>query len=144
LLAKIEACGQTDWVRFTADFHASSHLLVALEDSEIVGFLRYVIQPIGPDMGCPPVKLNDVELTEVKVLAFAVDEARRGRGVGRALQQDAIERAREAGCYQVRSHSSGNNGANHHLKLSMGFAVHPIVRGDDDKGVYFILPLVSP
>jgi GNAT superfamily N-acetyltransferase len=144
LLAKIDSWGQTDWVSFTADFHFSTHLLVALKGGEIVGFLRYVAQPIGPDMGCPPMALNDAQLIEAKVLAFAVDGAHQGQGIGRALQQEVIRRAREAGCYQVRSHSSGKNEANHHLKLSMGFAVHPIVRGEDEKGVYFVMPLTNP
>ena len=28
-----------------------------------------------------------------------------------------------------------------HLKLSMGFAVHPVRHGDDTGGVHFVLPL---
>jgi GNAT superfamily N-acetyltransferase len=141
LLAAVEAHAQTDWVSFTADFHISSHMLVVLHSERIAGFLRYVVQQIGPDMGCPPVTLGGKPLTEAKVLAFAVDSTYRRKGFGRALQEDVVRRAREAGCYQVRSHSSGSNEANHRLKLSMGFGIHPIVRGDDSKGAYFILPL---
>jgi GNAT superfamily N-acetyltransferase len=141
LLAAVEAQDQSEWVSFTADFHISSHVLVVLASERIAGFLRYVVQQIGPDMGCPPVTFDGKPLTEAKVLAFAVDSAYRRNGFGRALQEDVVRRAREAGCYQVRSHSSGSNEANHRLKLSMGFGVHPIVRGEDDKGAYFILPL---
>ena len=47
------------------------------------------------------------------------------------------------GCYQIRSHSSGDNQANHYLKLSLGYGVHPIIRGEDQRGVYFVLPLWS-
>lgn len=141
LLALIEAEGQADWVAFQAPFHRSSHLLVAGAGGEIAGFLRLVIQPIGPDMGCPPLLLGAAELTEAKVLAFGVPAAWRRRGVGRALQAAAISFARAAGCHQLRSHSGGDSQANQQLKLAMGFAAHPIVRGDDQRGAYFILPL---
>jgi len=136
--------GQTDWVTFHAPFHLSEHTLVALEGDTILGFLRFVTQHIGPDMGCPPVTFRGKALLEGKVLAFAVVEKHRNRGVGRALQQEVIRSAKALGCYQVRSHSSGENRANHHLKLALGFAVHPIVRGEDRGGAYFVLPIGFP
>ncbi|HEY1016624.1 MAG TPA: GNAT family N-acetyltransferase [Herpetosiphonaceae bacterium] len=141
LLALIEAEGQADWVAFRADFHRSSHLLVAGAGAAIAGFLRLAIQPIGPDMGCPPLTLAGAELTEAKVLAFGVPAAWRRRGAGRALQEAAISFARARGCHQLRSHSDGAHQANQQLKLAMGFAVHPIVRGDDERGAYFVMPL---
>jgi GNAT superfamily N-acetyltransferase len=133
--------GQTGWVESTAPYHRSSHLLVALVGEEIAGFLRFVVQPIGPELDRPPVMLDDEILMEAKVLAFASVPAFRRRGLGRALQEATIERAVALGCHQVRSHSGGSNVANHRLKLAMGFGVHPIVRGDDKGGAYFILPL---
>jgi GNAT superfamily N-acetyltransferase len=132
---------QRNWLAFKAEWHLSSHLLVAVEDETVVGFLRFVLQPIGPDMDCPAVVVDGVELIESKIMAFGVVPERRRQGIGRALQQAAIERARELDCYQVRSHSSGDNQANHRLKLAMGFAMHPIVRGDDNHGCYFLMPL---
>lgn len=143
LLALIEAQGQHDWVIFLGDWHLSSHLLVARRDEVLVGFLRFVVQEIGPDADCPPIMLDGGALTEAKVLAFAVDTAHQRRGIGRALQIAGIQRARALGCYQVRSHSSGDNTANHRLKLAMGFGVHPIVRGQVTSGVYFVLPLAA-
>jgi len=144
LLAVIEGQGQSDWVAFTADFHQSTHILVALDEARIIGFLRYVVQAIGPDAGCPPVALDGRTLREAKILAFGVDPARQRRGIGRALQLRCIAEARERGCYQVRSHSGGDHPANHALKLGLGFGVQPIVRGDDTRGAYYILPLASP
>jgi hypothetical protein len=41
----------------------------------------------------------------------------------------------------MRSYSGGDNVANHHLKLTMGFGIHPVVRGEDLGGVYFVMPL---
>jgi GNAT superfamily N-acetyltransferase len=141
LLAVIEAEGQLRWTITNADYHCSDHMLAALDGDEIVGFLRYVRQPIGSDSDCPPVLLNGEVLIEAKVLAFGVVPNHQRRGVGRLLQLEAIHQAQVQGCYQLRSHSAGKYTANHHLKLSLGFAVHPIVRGDDRQGVYFILPL---
>jgi GNAT superfamily N-acetyltransferase len=143
LRAFVEAQGQTRWVNFAAAWHRSSHLLVAAQDGAIAGFLRYTVQEIGPDAGCPPVLLGDVPLLEAKVLAFAVDAAHQRQGIGRALQVALIAAARRQDCYQVRSHSGGDHPANHQLKLGLGFAIHPIVRGDDDKGAYFIMPLTG-
>lgn len=139
----IEAEQQTRYLTFEAEWHHSSHVLVALHEADVVGFLRFIEQKIGPDNEQPSVHLGGIALTEAKILAFGVIERARNRSVSRLLQQAALEWAYELGCYQVRSHSEGKNSANHHLKLSMGFAVHPTIRGDDDRGAYFIMPLHS-
>jgi GNAT superfamily N-acetyltransferase len=137
----IEVEKQTEYLEFTAPWHQGSHMLVALQDTNIVGFLRFVVQVIGPDDGLPPVQGEGKALAEAKILTFGVVAEVRNQGVGRALQLAGITWARELGCYQVRSHSDGVRHANHHLKLSLGFAVHPIERGEDKRGVYFIMPL---
>lgn len=128
-------------MNFTADWHVNSEMLVARSDESVVGFLRFVVQPIGPDADCPEIVLNGERLIEAKVIACGVAEAHRRRGVGRALQKGLIEHARALNCYQIRSHSGGDHPENHALKLAMGFGVHPIVRGGDTRGAYFILPL---
>jgi GNAT superfamily N-acetyltransferase len=137
----IEALNQVNWINFKADFHQSSHLLAAQKENTVVGFLRFVIQEIGADEERPPVIFDGAPLIEAKIVAFGVRKAFRQQGIGRALQEEALRQARRRNCHQVRSHSSGWNEANHHLKLAMGFGVHPIVRGEDDKGVYFVMPL---
>lgn len=136
--------GQASWAEATAPYHRSSHLLVALVGEAIAGFLRFVVQPIGPELDRPPVTLDGRELSEAKVLAFATLPKFRRRGIGRALQEATIERATAFGCHQIRSHSGGGNAANHRLKLALGFGIHPIVRGDDSGGAYFVLPLPRP
>ncbi|HEY3474745.1 MAG TPA: GNAT family N-acetyltransferase [Anaerolineales bacterium] len=141
LLAVVAQLHQDDWFTFTAEWHYSSHVLVAQHGTEIAGFLRFVVQEIGPDADCRPVQWKGENLREAKVIAFGVLPAQRGRGIGRKLQEALREQAEALGCYQIRSHSSGDNQANHRLKLSLGYGVHPIVRGDDRGGVYFILPL---
>ena len=141
LVAFVTQQSQRDWLTFSADWHASSHVLVALHNTEIVGFLRFVLQDIGPDADCPPVQWNGENLREAKVLAFGVLPAHRRQGIGRTLQEALGQQARALGCYQIRSHSGGDNRENHQLKLSLGYGVHPIVRGNDRHGIYFILPL---
>lgn len=144
-LSRIVAnAGQASWVAFRADWHQSDHMVVALDAARIVGFLRFVVQPIGAEEDHELAMLDGVVLTEAKILAFGVVENQRGKGWGRALQTAALERARALGCYQVRSWSDGAHDANHRLKLRLGFGVYPQVRGDDRKGVYFIMPLVAP
>jgi GNAT superfamily N-acetyltransferase len=137
----IEAHDQEAWVNFVAEWHISSHLLVAQAEGVVAGFLRYVVQPIGSDADCPPLEFLGEQLTEAKVLAFGVAIGKRRQKIGRRLQIELIARAKALGCYQVRSHSGGKHKENHQLKLSLGFGVHPIVRGDDRAGVYFVLPL---
>jgi len=120
-----------------------SHLLVALQTNEVVGFIRFAVQPIGPEAQCPILYLDGAPLTEAKIHAFAVRQEARGQGIGTELQQQTILRAKALGCYQVASYSSYGRDANHHLKLSLGFAAQPEVHGDNQQGVYFLMPLRS-
>jgi GNAT superfamily N-acetyltransferase len=117
------------------------YLFVALQLNEVVGFLRFAMQPIGPEAKCPPLYLNGIQLTEAKIHAFAVREESRSQGIGTELQRQAIRRAQALGCFQVASYSSYGRDANHHIKLSLGFGAQPEVHGDNQQGVYFIMPL---
>ena len=76
-----------------------------------------------------------------RVLAFGTRPDRRRQGIGTALLRYAIDEARAAGCWQVRSHSPGGYRSDHRLKFRLGFAFHPEVRGGDDRAGHFILPL---
>ncbi|MBA3531720.1 MAG: GNAT family N-acetyltransferase [Ardenticatenales bacterium] len=117
-------------------------LLAAVHGGEIVGFLMFLVQPIGPEMDCPV--LCDSEgtaLTEAKIRAFHVREAQRGQGIGTALQRAVLRLAGELGCYQVRSLSSYTRHANYAIKLKLGFVAHPTIRQLKDRqepSVYWI------
>src|SRR5215211_4568620 len=141
LLTLVAQLNQEDWFTFTAAWHSSSHILVAQRSLEIVGFLRFVLQDIGPDTDCTPIPWMGENLREAKVIAFGVLASQRRQGIGRKLQEALRQKAQALGCYQIRSHSSGDNLANHHLKLSLGYGVRPIVWSEDRRGVYFILAL---
>ncbi len=132
--------GQTDWALDPYFARFSRHFLVAQRADKLVGFLMFVHWEIGPhDRNTPKLQLNGETLTEAKVLAFGVPKPFRRQGIGRALQERTIERARELGCYQVRSVSELDHGDNHQLKLSLGFAVEPMERPTPTFA--FIMPL---
>jgi GNAT superfamily N-acetyltransferase len=116
------------------------HLLAALQDAHVVGFLQFAVMPIGPEANCPVLTLDGQTLLEAKIHAFAVDPGLRNHGIGSALQKRAITWARQLGCYQLASQSAYDREANYHVKLSLGFAVQPVHNGDEDS-VFFIMPL---
>ncbi len=141
LMQLATAVSQDRWMTIRFDWHLSSHMLVALQSDQIVGYLRLVQQEIGADMERPSVTFNANPLIEAKVMAFAVAESHHNQGIGHMLQNAAIRKAKQLGCYQMRSFSNGTKPANHHLKISMGFGIHPHMREDDDRGVFFVMPL---
>ncbi len=123
----------------------TSPLIVGLEAGEVAGAIRFALQPIGPEARCPTLQHDGGQLIEAKIHVFAVRPASRGRGIGTQLQKLAIARARRLGCYQVASYSCYDRTANYHIKLSLGFAAQPEVHkdahGNDEQGVYFLMPL---
>lgn len=132
-----------DGERLAIDFEwdKQSIIFVAIHNDVPVGVLKMVVHAIGADNNCGPYSDERGILTEGKVLEFGVRPDMRRRGIGTALQRAAITRARQLSCYQLRSHSGGDRTENHALKISLGFAIDPIVRGNDRDGAYFILPL---
>ncbi|HWG84938.1 MAG TPA: GNAT family N-acetyltransferase [Deinococcales bacterium] len=137
----IDAVGQRAWAEDAAEWHLASRFLVAEEGGAPLGFLRWVVQAVGSEDGGEPFRLDGKVLLEAKVLAFAVAPEARRRGTGRQLQEHLIDLGWRESLYQVRSHTSGESQANHALKLSLGFALHPVKRGSDERGAYFLLPL---
>ncbi len=140
LIKVIEDEHQTDWA-FDSFFEQFPRtFLVALDDDAVVGFLMFVVWAIGPyDRNHPLIKLNGEVLMEAKIIASGVRDAYRRRGIGRTLQEYTLHRAKELGCYQVRSVSDHSHPENHQLKLSMGFGVEPMER--DAPSLAFIMPL---
>lgn len=74
---------------------ASRPILVAVDETDAVQ---------GYCFGIYQQHVNDSVLTDIKTLYIddlCVDEAIRGRGIGRELYAAAVEMARENGCYNV-------------------------------------------
>ena len=140
LVQTIEEENQTGWAFDTFFEQFSRTFLVALKDGKVVGFLMFVVWEIGPhDREHEPVQFKGRALTEAKIIAFGVQETHRRQGIGLALQERTIVRAKELGCYQVRSVSNNDHPENQQLKLSMGFAVDPMER--KKPFLAFVMPL---
>ena len=134
----VEQLEQQPYIEVQAEHFRSSHVFAALVEGRPVGFLRFVVQRLGEDEGRPPLVFRDEVLYEAKIIAFGVLPEERNQGLGRSLQLEAIRRAQELGCCQVRSRSAYENDANYHLKISMGFGIQPSLENDS---VYFLMAL---
>lgn len=86
-------------------------ILMAEEDGERIGFLEGRLFP-----GTPPIGY---------VYFVAVDPARRGRGIGRALVGDALDRFRAEGATHAFAAVSDDNEASRRLFESLGFEEVP-------------------
>lgn len=140
LIQAIAEQNQTHWAFDPFFEQFSRHFMVALKEGKVVGFLMFVVWEIGPhDRNSPPIQFKGTTLTEAKVIAFGVQEAHRRQGVGSTIQEQTIKRAKELGCYQLRSVSGNDHSENYQLKLSMGFALEPMER--DTPSVAFVMPL---
>lgn len=86
----------------------ASHLLIAEEDGYVFGSLTLVLFPIPTGLRA---WIEDV----------VVDAEARGRGVGRLLNEAALERAREAGAATVDLTSRPSREAANRLYQRIGF-----------------------
>lgn len=124
------------WLTIQESYFISDCILVVEIQDQIAGFLRLVTQQIGREEKKFPVIFGSKEiLTEGKVRAFGVMPEYRNRGIGKALQEEAMKQAKAKGCYQLRSRSEYEAQENYSLKISMGFGVHPSLTSDS---VYFV------
>ena len=67
-----------------------SRILVAHTDSKIVGILRLIVIPIGPEDNLPAVEIDGKELLQAKVTNFFVSPEFRRQRIGTDLQKAAI------------------------------------------------------
>jgi GNAT superfamily N-acetyltransferase len=125
------------------EWHLGIYTLVALEDTQIVGVLRFWTQVIGVDEDKPPSIVDGEPAVEAKIVTFHVLDEFRRRGIGRSLELAAVGWARDLGCYQVRTRSAYNRTGNHGLKASLGFGISPGRNRPDgaEDTAFFILPL---
>jgi GNAT superfamily N-acetyltransferase len=94
-----------------------AEVLVAV-DPGLIGCVTFV-----PDAGSPWAEL--VEENESAIRMLAVDPPAQGRGVGRALLETCLERARWLGRDAVFLHSTPWMHAAHHLYATAGFVRVP-------------------
>jgi len=85
-------------------------LLVALDGTELIGTFNLIVVP----------NLTHGAMPRAIVENIVVDERRRRRGIGRALLNEAVSRAREAGCYKVQLLSRRERGEAHRFYEALG------------------------
>ena len=108
-------------LRDVATRATTSCVLVAVSlDGELLGGVTYVS---GPD---DPYSEGLVE-GEAGMRMLAVDPGRHGRGVGRALTQACLERARSDGRRRMVLHTGDWMAAAKHLYESLGFEREPTI-----------------
>ncbi len=150
VLAHLERVEMTQQVlEADGSLHPNKHILGMRDGQEIVGHISFKKQPItipatewSGGQETLVMGKDDAQLYEAFVLTFAVDKTHRRLGYGRALQLAALDTTHELGCYQLRSWSSLDQPANHALKLSLGFSIHPSTHITTDgqviSGAFFV------
>ena len=93
-------------------------LVVRDEDGSLLGGVTYVA-----DEGNPYAEFEGADAAAFRMLA--VDPAAQGRGVGRAMVQACIDRARRDGKRRLTLMTTGSMDAAHHLYGRLGFRRTP-------------------
>ena len=128
-----------------AERAALADVLVAVSEGRVLGGVTYVPAHDNP-------YAEDLAAGEVGIRMLAVDPSAQGLGVGRALMDAALDKARRAGVRGVALHSTPVMRSAHRLYESLGFRRAP-ARDLDLADVYlqsFVLelhgsaPLESP
>ncbi len=151
LVEHLREVNDARWVIDDQDQPLSPDLIFlgGLIDDVVAGSLTLARQPIiSPETEWAADRdrtLRNAEgntIFETFVQTFKVDEAYRRQGLGRALQERALQVTRELDCIQMRSWSSLDAEANYQLKLSLGFGFHPEIQetpsGLKVSGGYFV------
>jgi len=86
-------------------------LLVAEENGVVVGSMVLLVVP----------NLSHEALPWAIVENLVIDERYHRRGIGRLLMEEAIARARKAGCYKVQLLSNKKRRKAHHFYQGLGF-----------------------
>lgn len=133
-----QVLGQDRYIAREYPLATETLLFGAFDVHRCVGFLLLLIQVVGSDAGRPPVRVGNTVITEGYVEAFGVAPDQRRNGIGRLMQNTAINYARRAGCYQMRSRSPVTSVENYAMKLGMGYVLHP---SDENDSYYFLLKL---
>jgi ribosomal protein S18 acetylase RimI-like enzyme len=120
--------GYATSLRDTAARSSEAELWVAVEGQTVLGTVTYC--PIGS-----PLRELAVRDDQAEFRMLAVDPAARGRGVGQALAEFCVARARRSGAREVVISSLSAMHAAHRLYASLGFQRAPDLDWSPDPGV---------
>lgn len=104
---------------FDDDRTKADDVLVAVLDGRIAGWIK--LTPATPLRASSHVKM---------INGLGVDPEQQGRGVGRALVEAAVKRAREQGARKVSLRVLGHNGTARRLYERCGFVVEGLLKGE--------------
>lgn len=90
---------------------AGNELLVAEADGRVIGCLQLTLIP----------GLTRLGMTRAQIEGVRVEEGRRGEGIGELLFQEAIARARKAGCGLVQLTTDASRPDAHRFYERLGF-----------------------
>lgn len=121
--------------------HGEKYALGYFIEAELSGVIGICKQVLGEEQGTPEIMLGNKALSEAKVIAFAVKQDARNKGIGKELQLKAISLAKELDCYQLASYSTFDKAENYRVKSSLGFSIQPEVQQDGTMGCYFLKTL---
>jgi GNAT superfamily N-acetyltransferase len=108
-----------DELRDVAGRAASAEILVAVDDDgSLLGAVTYVPGPTSA-----VAEFDDPDAAGIRMLAVA--QQAQGRGIGRALVDACLDRARAAGRRQVLLHTTDWMATAHRLYAGMGFERDP-------------------
>ena len=127
--------GNKVWLLAKPKHMISDHVTAVIINGEIVGFHRFILQPLGKHKNKPLIVFQGKTLVEAEAKAQGTKEEWRNQGIGRAMQERSMVKAKELGCYQMRAESSYGSDAHFHLKISQGFGVQINLGG---QSVYFV------
>ena len=119
-----------------AERSKGSIIIVALEDGRLVGCLTFVDGPNSPHA-----EFDDADAASFRY--FGVDPGVQGNGVGEAMVQWCIDRARADGRLRIRIHTLDSMPSAQRLYLRMGFLRDEPNDEDWDgiRGLAFVLHL---
>lgn len=121
-----------DELRDVAGRAAGADVLVAVDEQvggAVVGGVTYV-----PDRSSPSAEFTEPDAAGIRMLAVAAGA--QGRGVGEALTQACIERARAAGRRQIVLHSTDRMATAHRLYVRLGFERDPSIDWEGEPGLW--------
>lgn len=119
LTLELRALAEIDTPSFEADFHKvfslciadpKYHIVVAEMEAQILGYLTLWLRPC----------LSHAGLSAL-IDELVVAEGARGQGVGRALLEEALKRARGAGCVEIEVSTGFDNEPAQSLYRSQAF-----------------------
>ena len=141
LVAYFKQLNYLKWLQKDSKWAPELTVIVATSDTDFIGHISLLKQPITLPIANKEVKYNDHSIYELFVQTFQVNELYRKLGIGKKLQELALLETKQQACYQLRSWSSFDKKVNYQVKFKLGFCFAPSYIESNGKkiaGGYFV------